>query len=105
LYPHERSLVTRLADQPFALLGVNSDGDRDALKETLKTEPITWRSWWDGSVDGPIHAQWQVTLRPGIHVLDVDGVIRYKDVTVDELDAAVDALLQEAAGRRNRAEK
>jgi hypothetical protein len=99
LYPHERSLVSRLADQPFALLGVNSDEDRDALKETLKTEAITWRSWWDGGVDGPIHTQWQVTLRPGIHVLDVNGVIRFKDVTGDELDAAVDELLKKAAGR------
>lgn len=99
MFPHERSLVSRLAEKPFALLGVNSDPDREALQETLKTEPITWRSWWDGGVDGPIHTRWQITLRPSIHVLDVDGVIRFKDIPEDELDAAVDALLQEAAGR------
>jgi hypothetical protein len=97
LFPHERSLVSRLADKPFALLGVNSDPDREALQETLETEPITWRSWWDGGVDGPIHTHWQITLRPGIHVLDVDGVIRFKDVTGEELDNAVDTLLKEAA--------
>lgn len=97
--------MSRLADQPFALLGVNSDTDRNALKKTLETESITWRSWWDGGVDGPIHTQWQITLRPGIHVLDVDGVIRFKDVTGNELDAAVDALLQEAARRQERIKK
>lgn len=101
MYPHERSLVSRLENEPFALLGINSDSDREELKGVLETEPITWRSWWDGSVDGPIHTQWQITLRPGIHVLDGDGVIRFKGVTGEELDAAVDDLLREAAGEAN----
>jgi len=34
--------------QPFAIIGVNSDTDRNALKEVLKKEGITWRSFWDG---------------------------------------------------------
>ena len=90
--------MERLADQPFVLLGINSDADRAGLKDVLETEPITWRSWWDeGSVDGPIHTKWQITLRPAIHVLDGEGVIRFKDLTGDDLDAAIDALLQEAA--------
>ena len=55
MYPHERSLVNRLKDAPFALLGVNSDRDRDRLKEVLKEKNLTWRSWWDGgSPQGPI---------------------------------------------------
>ena len=29
MYPHERSLVKTLADKPFALIGVNSDADKD----------------------------------------------------------------------------
>ena len=54
MYPHERSLVKRLAGKPFALVGVNSDTDRDKLKETLKEEQITWRSFWNGgSTSGP----------------------------------------------------
>jgi hypothetical protein len=28
MIPHERSLVERLKDKPFALLGVNSDVDK-----------------------------------------------------------------------------
>ncbi len=48
MYPHERSLVKRLADEPFALLGINSDSDRQELKKVLAKEKITWRSWWDG---------------------------------------------------------
>ena len=88
--------MTRLAAKPFALLGINSDDDREALKKTLEKEQITWRSWWDdGSVNGPIQSKWQVTKRPVIYVLDAKGVIRNKNVTGDDLDHAVDLLLEE----------
>ena len=42
MYPHERSLVKRLADKPFALVGINSDQDRDKLKEAMEKESITF---------------------------------------------------------------
>ena len=62
MYPHERSLVERLEGKPFALLGVNSDSDREKLKnEVLPKENITWRSFWNGgSTDGPISNEWNV---------------------------------------------
>jgi len=96
MYPHERSLVKRLEGKPFALLGINSDRDREKLKEVLKKEEITWRSWWDGgSTCGPIASKWNVTGWPTIYVLDAKGVIRYRDVREKKLDEAVDKLLQE----------
>ena len=100
MYPHERSLVKRLANQPFALLGVNSDSDRDELRKTLKEEQITWRSWWDdGSVNGPIQTEWQVAQRPAIYMLDAHGIIRHKNVEADDLDRIIDAMLDELAAK------
>jgi hypothetical protein len=97
MYPHERSLVKRLADKPFALLGINSDSDREQLKQTLVKQDITWRSWWDqGSVTGPIQTRWDVTQRPAIYVLDARGVIRHKDLYGEELDEAIDALIEKS---------
>ena len=99
MYPHERSLVKQHADRPFALLGVNSDEDREALKAIVKKENIVWRSWWDGgSVDGPIHTRWQVAERPAIYVLDAKGVVRFKAASDEGLDAVVQSLLDELAG-------
>jgi hypothetical protein len=96
MYPHERSLVKRLEGKPFALLGVNSDQDREKLKEVLKKENITWRSFWNGgSTDGPIARAWNVQSWPTVYVLDARGVIRHKHVRGEELDRAVDALLKE----------
>jgi peroxiredoxin len=96
MYPHERSLVKRLADKPFALLGINSDEDRDQVKKTIEKEQMTWRSWWDGgSTDGPIQTSYNVSHWPTIYVLDHKGVIRYIDVRNKQLEDAVDKLLDE----------
>ena len=95
MYPHERSLVKRLENKPFALLGVNSD-PKEQVEAALKRENITWRSWWDGgSTGGPIAKQYDVHAWPTIYVLDAKGVIRYKNVRGEEMDRAVDALLKE----------
>jgi hypothetical protein len=96
MYPHERSLVKRLEGKPFALVGVNSDEDREQLKQVLVDERITWRSFWDGgSTDGPISTQWNVSGWPTIYVLDHQGKIRFKNVRGEAMDRAVDQLLRE----------
>ena len=96
MYPHERSLVKRLEGQPFALLGINSDRDREALKKVMKKQGITWRSFWNGGgTGGPISSAWNVRGWPTIYVLDHKGVIRYKNVRGEKMDEAVDALLAE----------
>ena len=93
MYPHERSLVARMKDQPFVLLGVNSDS-KDQVKAALQRENITWRSFWDGgNTGGPIASQYQVRSWPTIYVIDHQGVIRYKNVRGTELDQAVEELV------------
>ena len=100
MYPHERSLVKKLEGKPFALLGVNSDTDRDKIKERIKEEKITWRSWWDGgSTSGPIASSWNVQGWPTLYILDHKGVIRHKFLGFpgeEKFDGAVEALLKDA---------
>ena len=97
MYPHERSLVKRLANKPFALIGVNSDRDKAKLKPRMEEENITWRSFWNGprGTSGPISKAWNVRSWPTIYVLDHKGVIRYKNVRGEKMDEAVDTLLAE----------
>ncbi len=96
MYPHERSLVKRLEGKPFALLGVNSDKTLDELHAAMEREHITWPSWFDGgSTGGPIATFYGITAWPTTYVLDPKGVIRVKNVRGDDLDKAVDSLLEE----------
>src|SRR5438874_13495313 len=94
MFPHERSLVKRLENKPFALLGINTDQNRDKVRQDNQQQQITWRSWFDGQ-GGPICARLGVRSFPTILVLDAKGVIRYKNVREKALDNAVDALLKE----------
>jgi len=105
-YPQARALVKRLEKKPFALLGVNSDTDREQLKKVLAKNKLTWRAWWDGgSTQGPIATTWHVYEWPTIYVLDHKGVIRHKgnEELAEKLEKWVDALLKERdeeAGRQ-----
>jgi thiol-disulfide isomerase/thioredoxin len=98
MYPHERALVKDLEGKPFALVGINSDRDREALKDTMEREQITWRSFWDGgSTRGPIATAWAVRGWPTVYILDHKGVIRAHSVGGGALkDEVVAKLIQEA---------
>ena len=89
--------MKRLKDEPFALIGINSDEDLDLLKQRMKEENITWRSFWNGpkGTGGPISESWNVQSWPTIYVLDHNGVIRFKNVRGEAMDEAVDSLLAE----------
>jgi hypothetical protein len=95
MLPHERSLVKRLQSQPFALIGINSDGDADKVKQILKDQEITWRQAIDGTTRGPLAKRWNVKSWPTIYVVDAKGIIRYKNVRDTAMDEAVDTLLAE----------
>ena len=100
MYPHERSLVKRLEGKPFVILGVNSD-PKQKLRDVVKKESLTWRSWWDGGdTSGPIATKWNVSLWPTLYLIDHKGVIRQKWVgsPSDEevLDREIEKVIAEA---------
>jgi hypothetical protein len=100
MYPHERSLVSKLENKPFVLLGVNSDSDRADLKKAMEKEKITWRSFWNGgSTQGPISTRWAVRGWPTLYLIDHKGVVRAKYVGSPGdkvLDEKLEALIKEA---------
>jgi len=95
MYPDERSLVSRLKDEPFALVGVNSD-TAERYRAAVETERLPWPSFWDGGdTYGPIASKWGVWGWPTILVLDHEGIIRAVGLRGEKLEAAVDRLLEE----------
>ena len=99
MYPHERSLVKKLKDKPFALIGVNSDENLDDLRPRLEEENITWRSFWNGpeGTRGPISAEWNVRGWPTIYIIDHTGIIRAKNKRGEAMEKVVEELLAEMA--------
>ena len=95
MFPHERSLVEKYKNEPFAIVGINSDKDLEALKDVRAKENISWRSFWNGpeGTGGPISTTWNVRGWPTLYILDAKGTIRYKSVGADE--QAIDKTLEE----------
>jgi hypothetical protein len=103
MFPHERSLVKRMADEkkPFALVGVNSDPEKDFLKQQNEKKEITWRSFWCGAegTAGPIPTKWNIQGWPTLYLIDHKGVIRHKFVGNPgnkKLEELIDALVKQA---------
>src|SRR6266849_2756112 len=100
MLPHERSLVSRLRNQPFVLLGVSADHTRKDVQEVQKSGDVTWRSWWfEGQQAQRVHKDWRVTGYPTIFLIDHKGLVRYEfpgRPEEEELDRAIDELVREA---------
>ena len=99
MLPHEKTLVKRLANEPFALLGVNSDGEADEVLPRLQEEGINWRNAIDVTPAGDWATAWNVSGWPTLYLIDAEGVIREKWIGSpgDEvLDARIDELIAEA---------
>ena len=102
MWPHERSLVSKLADKPFAVLGVNiSEPNPAALKKVVEKHNLTWRSFSDPPTSegmGAIAKKWKLAGTPTIYLIDHNGVIRHKWVggaREKVIDNAVEELIQE----------
>ena len=94
--PHERELVERLKGQPFALLGVDCEPNKDTARGVMARERMTWPNWFDGAAGtGPIAKRYHIRGYPSVFVLDARGVIRGRDARGVGLDQVVDKLLEE----------
>ncbi|MDA7610812.1 hypothetical protein N8681_00460 [bacterium] len=51
MFPYERSLVENWKNEPFALVGVNTDPP-ERLSKYVKNGTITWRNFRDGKAGG-----------------------------------------------------
>ena len=79
MYPHERSLVEELKEEPFVIIGVNSDDLEDA-KKAVEENDLTWRNFQNQPKDAKqsISGTWAVQGWPTIVVLDREMKIRYR---------------------------
>jgi hypothetical protein len=111
MLPHERSLVERLKDEPFALVGVNSDPDFEELKKkrVFDDAGISWRSFTDFRLDREtgkllrISQDWKVSSWPTLFLIDAQGKFRRMWRGAPEngvLDREIDALVAETRPAR-----
>ena len=72
MIPHERDMVERFKDKPFALVSISADARKETLKDFLSKEKMPWTHWWNGTRGGRDRR----LERPGfptIFVIDAQG--------------------------------
>ena len=95
-YPYQRMMQELYEDQPFAIVGVNSDTYEVA--KTYKEETgLTYRSFWDGPVveRGSIATTWNVVGWPTVYIIDHEGKIRFGGERHEDTLKAVGQLMSE----------
>ncbi|HLQ37818.1 MAG TPA: hypothetical protein VK348_08455 [Planctomycetota bacterium] len=105
MIPHERSLVEKLQNRPFALIGVNSDQNLEQARSLMQEQKMTWRHFYDQAGSGSIATAWCVHSWPTLYYIDHQGVIRHQDVRREDemervLEEMVTAAEQDAGGRK-----
>ena len=94
MLPHERALVTKLKDRPFAIVGINGD-TKGTLQKVVADGTTTWRNFTDEQEYGKISTSWGVRMWPGIYLIDHNGVIKHKGIRGKEMDKAILEMLAE----------
>jgi hypothetical protein len=98
LFAHERSLVDKYRNRPFALIGVNEDDELKTLQRAQEKEHLNWRSFWDGG-GGPISLLWKTKGLPSFFLIDRKGMVRWQHLGVPDLkrlEDLIEQLLKEA---------
>ncbi len=93
MIPHEREMVEKMKEKPFALISISADDEKKTLTDFLEKEKMPWTHWWTGA--NGIVKDWNVQFFPTIYVIDAEGVIRFKNIRGKELEEAVVKLLAE----------
>src|SRR5262245_58879352 len=101
MLPHEKALVQRMSDKPFALIGINNDGPAEEALPRFKKEGITWRNAIEPTKDS-LATRWNVNGYPNLFLIDAQGVIRYHwlgSPGEEFLDQKIDELVAEARSK------
>jgi len=93
MIPHEREMVERLKDKPFALISVSGDDKVETLRTFLEKEKMPWTHWF--AERKGILKDWNIRYFPTIYILDHTGKIRFKDLRGEKMEEAVNQLLAE----------
>src|SRR5262249_21153494 len=92
--PHQRELVEKLKGKPAKLVSVSADDTKQILTKFLEKEKMPWTHMWTGAA-GRFIDLYQIGSYPTIYVLDAEGTIRFKHVSNERMDHAVETLLNE----------
>lgn len=97
--PHMRDIAHKFQGQPFVMLSVSLDEDKDIEKwrSFVNKNEMTWLQYRDGGFDGPVSKLFGVTAIPATFTIDADGVLEDQHVG----DASIEGKLKKLIAQAN----
>ena len=89
-----RELLAKYGPQKFSCIGVAVDSDRAKLEKFLAGKPLPWpQVFEEGGLDSPIAEQFGILALPTMMLLDADGKVVDRNVSITELEKRIAALV------------
>ena len=104
MVPHERELAARLADKPFAIVGVNGDQDEAAAATAVEKFEIPWRSFRDQRPGQKLISDEWTAFYPTVLLIDHKGIIRQRwtgSPPLTVLDQRIEELIDAVASEQS----
>ena len=91
-----RELQAKYGPRKFACIGVALDSDRTRLAAFLREKPLPWPQLHeDGGLDSRLAESFGILALPTMILLDADGNVVDRNVSITDLDRKLTALLEE----------
>lgn len=100
ILPSLKRIANRFKAEPFAILGIDSDGDLPRFQRMLKERDISWRQAFEGMYYGPIAVSWNVRGWPTVYLVDANGKIRFRGHGMKEVESVCATLIEEAKQKK-----
>jgi thiol-disulfide isomerase/thioredoxin len=100
--PHIQQIAKKFEGQPFVALSISLDSDDAAWKQFVAKNKMTWLQYRDGSFDGRISKQFNVTAIPATFTIDADGVLEDQHVGDANIEGKLKKLVAQAVEAANR---
>jgi thiol-disulfide isomerase/thioredoxin len=100
--PHIRQIAKKFDGQPLVVLSISLDSDEAKWKEFVGKNGMTWMQYRDGSFEGRISKQFNVTAIPATFTIDSDGVLEDQHVGDADIEGKLKKLIARAAEAANR---
>jgi len=100
--PHIRQIAKKFDGQPFVVLSISLDSDEAKWKDFVGKNGMTWMQYRDGSFEGRISKEFNVTAIPATFTIDSDGVLEDQHVGDANIEGKLKKLIAQATEAANR---
>ena len=89
------TLYERFKSQGFEIVGISLDRDTSVFFNTIAEDDMKWINLLDRTEGEPVNKTYETGSIPSNILIDKDGIIQYRDVSLEDLELKIKELLKQ----------